>query len=77
MLKKGLVVRAACSTRCATSVALAVGKKVVTRRTLKTGGTVTLKLTAAAKRARRLTITATSPGAKPVSVVYSLGSRRA
>ena len=79
LLKRGIAVRVSCSTRCATTIAVTQGKKVLMRRTLTVSRatTVTLPFPAAAKRAlRRLkrvsfSVSATAPGAQPVKLSYS------
>lgn len=68
VLKRGLTVRATCSTGCRVSVVVTQGKKVLAR-----GTGATLKLTASARRslakAKRVTLTVTvaAPGATPVT----------
>ncbi len=67
VLKRGLTVRATCSTGCRVNVVVAQGKKVVAR-----GTGTTFKLTASARKALAkakrvtLTVTVSAPGAKPV-----------
>lgn len=68
VLQRGLAVRVSCSSGCRATVVVTRGRTVVAR-----GSGATLKLTAAARRAlakaRRvtLTVTASAPGAKPVT----------